>query len=284
MKKFIFSTVLLSLIILPVFAFAQSDSLFNPKTLNPSNTTDPYKGVLSPGKTNTTPPIDSGNINAQGVFDPGTVNYSPLGKCRALVINAGDLLCRISDILNSIIPVLIALGVVYFVWGVVQYMIGSDEEAKKKGRDRIIYGIIGLTVIVGLWGLVAIVLNTFGLDSVAAPTVDLIQSNPGRNGASCGLGSSPNFQSLADYVTCVINNSIIPLIFALAVVMFVWGVVQFVINSDEEAKKAKGKQFMIWGIVALAVMVSVWGLVSILGGTFGINTTVLPQVKPPGSQ
>jgi len=48
---------------------------------------------------------------------------------------------------------LLALGVVYFVWGVVTYVIASDEEAKKTGRDRIIYGIIGLAVIIGVWVL-----------------------------------------------------------------------------------------------------------------------------------
>jgi len=36
---------------------------------------------------------------------------------------------------------------------------------------------------------------------------------------------------------------------------------------------------MLWGIIALAVMVSVWGLVKILGDTFNVNTTVLPKVK-----
>ena len=76
------------------------------------------------------------------------------------------LLCKFSEILNAIIPVLIALGVVYFVWGVISYVIGSDEEAKKKGRDRIIYGIIGLAVIIGVWGLVRILNNTFGLGNV----------------------------------------------------------------------------------------------------------------------
>ena len=82
-----------------------------------------------------------------------------------------------------------------------------------------------------------------------------------------------------NYATCIISHSVIPLIFALAVVSFVWGVVQYVINSDDETKKTKGRDFMIWGIVALAVMVSVWGLVRILGNTFGINTNFIPQVR-----
>lgn len=84
------------------------------------------------------------------------------------------MLCKISEILNAIIPVLIALGVVYFVWGVITYVVASDEEAKKAGRDRIIYGVIGLAVIVGVWGLVAILRNTFGLNNtqnINFPTV-----------------------------------------------------------------------------------------------------------------
>jgi len=70
----------------------------------------------------------------------------------------------IGSIFGVVVPVLIALGVVYFVWGVVMYVIADGEEAKKAGKDRMIFGIIGLAVIVCLWGLVNILLSTFGLD------------------------------------------------------------------------------------------------------------------------
>jgi len=86
----------------------------------------------------------------------------------------GFVLCQIGNILNKVVPILIVLGVVFFVWGVVTYVISSDEEAKKKGRNRMIWGLIGLVVIVGMWGLVKIVTNSFGLGNTAtfqAPTV-----------------------------------------------------------------------------------------------------------------
>ena len=82
------------------------------------------------------------------------------------ITNLQGLLCKFSELLNAIIPVLIALGVLYFLWGVVSYVIADEEEAKKKGRDRMIFGIIGLVVIVGLWGLVKIVTNTFGIQNI----------------------------------------------------------------------------------------------------------------------
>jgi hypothetical protein len=61
--------------------------------------------------------------------------------------------------------------------------------------------------------------------------------------------------------------------------MFIWGVIKFVINPSEEVKREQGRQFMLWGVIALTVMVCVWGLVAILANTFGINY-VFPQVSP----
>ena len=89
------------------------------------------------------------------------------------------IICRIGNILNTIIPILMVLGVLYFVWGVVSYVIAADEEAKTAGRQKMIYGIIGLVVIVGLWGLVSIVVNTFDIGGARPITVPCIQGTPG---------------------------------------------------------------------------------------------------------
>lgn len=90
------------------------------------------------------------------------------------VINLETFICKIGDILSIIVPILIALGVIYFIWGVITYVISDDEEAKQAGRNRIIFGIIGLAVIIGLWGLVRILTRTFGVDnagqSITYPT------------------------------------------------------------------------------------------------------------------
>ena len=83
--------------------------------------------------------------------------------CNSPVANIGDVLCKIGGILNSVIPILVALGAVYFVWGVVQYIMTGDEAKKKEGRTKMIYGLIGLVVIFCMWGLVVIIQNSFGL-------------------------------------------------------------------------------------------------------------------------
>jgi hypothetical protein len=85
--------------------------------------------------------------------------------CGATLGTLDYVICRVGVLLNSVVPILIALGVVYFVWGVVSYVIGEDEEAKSKGRDKMIYGLIGIVVIVSLWGLVGILRNSFNLQN-----------------------------------------------------------------------------------------------------------------------
>lgn len=219
---------------------------------------------------------DSGG-GYNGGYGGGGVTFNTSTQSCDPSTGIGNLICQIQNILNSVVPVLIALGVVYFIWGVMTYVIADGEEAKKKGKDVMIYGVIGFAVIIGLWGLVNIVVNTFFSNNISAPTLAPLTGTA----ATCTLAGNPKFQDVLCYITGIINSAVIPLIFTLAIVMFVWGVVQFfILNADDEKKRTQGKQFMIWGIIALAVMLSVWGLVGILGTTFGIGTSVLPQVTP----
>lgn len=67
-----------------------------------------------------------------------------------------------------------------------------------------------------------------------------------------------------------IVQALIPIVIGLAVLVFLWGVLNYVIKSDDPGKK-EAKDFMLWGIIALFVMVSVWGLVNILRDTLDLN-------------
>jgi hypothetical protein len=237
----------------------------------------PVETITSPVSNETIPYVSSSSSTPSTTSTSGTTSGTTTSvSCSSTGI--GKIICQFQQILNSIVPVLVAFGVVVFIWGVVLYVIADGEEAKKKGKDRMIYGIIGFAVIIGLWGFVNIIVNTFGLSATAPGGLNV----NGAAGSSCSVGTT--FQTFVGFITCVIDSSIIPLIFTIAVVMFIWGVVQyFIINADEEAKRAQGKQFMIWGVIALAVMLSVWGLVGILGTTFNVSSSVLPHVTPTGS-
>lgn len=60
-----------------------------------------------------------------------------------------------------------------------------------------------------------------------------------------------------------VDFAVIPLLYTLAFLFFLIGVVRFFFSGSEEGRK-KGKGFMIWGLVALVVLFSVWGMVRVL--------------------
>ncbi|MDP2676424.1 MAG: hypothetical protein Q8O83_01940 [bacterium] len=73
-----------------------------------------------------------------------------------------------------------------------------------------------------------------------------------------------------------IFNRLIVIFMALGTVIFLWGVVSYVIAAGDEKKTTQAKSYMLYGIITLFVMVSVWGLVAVLQNTFGIGEPSTP--------
>ena len=96
--------------------------------------------------------------------------------------------------------------------------------------------------------------------NLGTTTYTLIHLLSSTSTASCILKQDPKLQDLFTYVNCIINLSIIPLFTLLRYGFFIWGVVQYMLANADEHKKETGKQYMVWGIIGLTVMVScgVW--------------------------
>ena len=69
-----------------------------------------------------------------------------------------------------------------------------------------------------------------------------------------------------------------PVVFALALLAFFWGLAVYIFNQGNEEKKGQGKNIMIWGVIGLFVMVSVFGIVRILRETLGITTSETARI------
>ncbi len=83
-----------------------------------------------------------------------------------------------------------------------------------------------------------------------------------------------------DAIKGLINDKIIPFLFVLGTVIFIWGVVQYVIGSQgSDAKIAQGKKAMLWGIIGLTIMMSAWAIVALLCNSFlgGCQKTIPGQ-------
>jgi len=70
-----------------------------------------------------------------------------------------------TEILNPVIRLLFAAAVVYFIYGVIVYIANADDEdARKEGKKHILYSIIGLVIMAGVWGIIDLIANTIGAD------------------------------------------------------------------------------------------------------------------------
>lgn len=101
----------------------------------------------------------------------------------AFAADAFSILNTVQSILNVIIPIVITIAVIIFIVGVVKYVTASDEEKQAEARKLMISGIIGLFVIVSIWGLVRVLQNTFGVNSDEIPgTPCVVDTNPFLDG------------------------------------------------------------------------------------------------------
>jgi hypothetical protein len=88
------------------------------------------------------------------------------------------------------IPLLIGVALLVFVWGVVMFMVSNDDRARGEGKRRMVWGVIGLFVIVSVWGLVALLGTLLGIRgaTVTGPETDFGYVPTSRNGGGGGGG------------------------------------------------------------------------------------------------
>jgi len=97
---------------------------------------------------------------------PVIANAQALSK----ITNADQLKNRLLSIGDVAIYILICLAVLFIVWNIVMSLIrGSEPEKKKEALNNVGWGLLGLAIIVSIWGLVNILTNTFYTDN-SAPT------------------------------------------------------------------------------------------------------------------
>lgn len=82
-------------------------------------------------------------------------------------------------------------------------------------------------------------------------------------------------EPIANYIQVLIsfiNNLLIPLLLTGAFFFFVFGVYKYFIEGGtSEEKRGEGQKFVLWGVIAFAVIFSVWGLVGILVRSLGFS-------------
>ena len=72
-----------------------------------------------------------------------------------------------SLIINPLISFLFALAVIFFLWGMFQFLANAEnEENRTTGKSHMLWGVIGITIMLGVWTILSIVMNTFSITGI----------------------------------------------------------------------------------------------------------------------
>jgi len=93
-----------------------------------------------------------------------------------------------------------------------------------------------------------------------------------------GLGTcTGSIACAAQTILYIINGILVPVLFAIAFIVFLYGIAKsYIFSRGEESEVKKGHQVILWGLIAFAVMVSIWGLVNVVANTFGLQGYYAP--------
>lgn len=64
---------------------------------------------------------------------------------------------------------------------------------------------------------------------------------------------------------------LITLMLAVALVVFLFGCFQFIVNAGNDTARTEGRKNIMWGVIGMVVMVSAYAILSVATGTFGLN-------------
>lgn len=110
-------------------------------------------------------------MTASWVFAQTPTVQSTTGHTGGNVGSFQDIVRGLASFLNTkIIPLIISLTIVFFLWNLVRFIGAMDNEKERLlFRKYVINALIGMTIMLSVWGLVAILTNTFFRNNPIVP-------------------------------------------------------------------------------------------------------------------
>ncbi|MDP3735577.1 MAG: hypothetical protein Q8R39_04075, partial [bacterium] len=94
-------------------------------------------------------------------------------------------------------------------------------------------------------------------------------------GAQLNADATAGFKTVSSVIIGIVDV-IIPVVFAIGLIFFLWGLLKFLTAGGDEDATASAKHLMVWGVVILFVMTAVWGLVGVLNQLTGFSGAPVP--------
>ncbi len=114
-------------------------------------------------------------------------------------------------------------------------------------------------------------------DTNTGYSMGFISTSGGFNTAGSCTGGG--IGCVAYTILYLINSVFVPVLFAIAFIVFLYGITKaYIFSHGEPGEVEKGHKLILWGIIAFVVMVSLWGLVNVVANTFGLSGSGAPML------
>jgi len=135
-------------------------------------------------------------------------------------------------------------------------------------------------------------LVSFSMPVIASAAVGIGVSNSGGFFGVSGKSGSFGFSwgsgggmcasticTVGETFLYIINSILVPLLFAAAFIVFLYGVAEaYIFSKGDAAKVSQGHKLILWGLIGFVIMISVWGLVNVVSNTFGLSGSSAPEL------
>ena len=112
-------------------------------------------------------------------------------------------------------------------------------------------------------------------DPATGRCIAVTTTSSGSGGINIGV-----IKPYADSIKNLINNVLVPVLMAVAFIVFLWGVFKYFIwNKESESEKMEGRKYAMWGIIGFVIILSLWGLVNILREALNLFGNAPPPPK-----
>ena len=86
-----------------------------------------------------------------------------------------------------------------------------------------------------------------------------------------------NYLWLVRKILDIITNGLIPIVAMCSMIIFFWGIANYVLQADTAAARAKGRKFMMYGLIGLFIGFTVWSIEALFLELIGVPA-VIPQI------
>ena len=87
----------------------------------------------------------------------------------AALSGLSGLLTDFKGILNQVIQVLFGISLIFFFWGIAQFILNAgDEKTREAGKQKMLWGVIALFVFISIFGILKYIGDTIGIKPSAS--------------------------------------------------------------------------------------------------------------------